>query len=334
MKKLILLFLLISLFSFVEAKRKNYPSFSCCSSNCNCSCSSGRCSSNCCSSNCCSSNCCSSNCCRLSTQKKDENVDAKKDVDIRESIREAYGKVAEEEGSCCGQGLSCCVGGCCGGGVDLSKYLGYTEEELDAIPEANLGLGCGHPVSLGELKKGYTVLDLGSGAGIDCFIAAKKVGPEGKVIGVDMTPAMLKKARTNAEQYGFENVEFRFGYIEDLPVSKSSIDVIISNCVINLSTDKFKVFQEAYRVLKPGGKMFVSDVVLLGELTPEQKKDTNLICACIGGALLKEDYTAKLEKAGFEIEIIDEDKEICKTWFGHNKLPISSLKFVAHKPTS
>lgn len=264
---------------------------------------------------CCS---CSSGCCG-SPKKTEEKVSRK------EVIKQEYGKVAE--------GIGCGVvgGGCCGGGTDLSKYLGYSKEELDAVADANLGLGCGHPVSLGEINEGDTVLDLGSGAGIDCFLASRKVGETGHVIGVDMTESMIKKARENATSGSFDNVEFRLGDIENLPVENDSVDIIISNCVINLTDDKFKVFQEANRVLKPGGKMYVSDVVLLSELSEGQKNDTKLLCACVGGALLKSDYLKKLEDAGFAVEIVGEDREISRTWFGHDDLPIESLKFIASK---
>ncbi|MFC1845531.1 arsenite methyltransferase [Candidatus Dependentiae bacterium] len=272
--------------------------------------------------------CCSgSECCTPPTAKVQEET-----TDYKEIIKQEYGKVAEGSSSSI-PGASCCatVGGCCGGGGDLSNYLGYSDEELRNIPDANLGLGCGHPVSLGEINQGDTILDLGSGAGIDCFIAAKMVGPTGTVIGVDMTEAMIKKARSNATKYGFENVEFRLGYIENLPVASNSVDIIISNCVINLSENKPAVFQEANRALRTGGRMFISDVVLLGPLSPEQTRDPELICACVGGALPKEEYIAALEQTGFEVEIVGEDREICQKWFGHDDLPIASLKFIAHK---
>lgn len=266
--------------------------------------------------NCSSKSCCNSNssCCSSSEKK------------IKESIKNAYGKVAQEGGSC-----SLFGGGCCGGGSDLSGEIGYSKEELDEMADANLGLGCGNPVSLGEFKEGYTVVDLGSGAGLDCFLASKKVGKTGLVIGVDMTPEMLKKARQNAEKYGIENVEFRKGDIENLPVATNTVDIIISNCVINLAPDKNKVFQEAYRVLKTGGKMYVSDVVLLNELSETQKTDVKLLCACVSGALLKNEYLAKLEYAGFTVEIVGEDTEINKKWFKNDELPISSLKYIAIK---
>lgn len=246
--------------------------------------------------------------------------------DVKDTVKQAYAKVVQEGGSC-----SLFGGGCCGGGCDLSGEIGYSKEELAALADANLGLGCGNPVSLGEFKEGFTVLDLGSGAGLDCFLAAKKVGLSGLVIGVDMTPAMIKKARANALKFGIENVEFRLGDIENLPVASNTVDIIMSNCVINLAPDKDKVFNEAYRVLKVGGKMYVADVVLLGELSETQKKDTKLLCACVSGALMKDLYLAKLKKVGFEIQIVDEDKEIGRKWFKTDELPISSLKFIAIK---
>jgi len=272
----------------------------------------------------CSPGCCESSVKQLSEKKEDS-------VSIKEIVKQEYGKVAEGKPNNVTGSLCCGTGGCCGGGSDLSQYLGYTAEELSAVPDANLGLGCGHPVSLGNINEGDTVLDLGSGAGIDCFLAAKKVGTTGNIIGVDMTEAMIQKARDNTQKYGFENVEFRLGEIENLPVASNSVDIVISNCVINLSEDKLKVFKEAHRVLKPGGKMYVSDVVLLAPLSTEQKNDSNLICACVGGAILKKEYIKKLEMAGFNIEIVGEDAEIGKTWFGNNDLQISSLKFIAYK---
>ncbi len=244
----------------------------------------------------------------------------------KEVIQQAYGTVAENGGVC-----SLFGGGCCGGGEEISKMIGYSKEELDALAGANLGLGCGNPISLGDMPAGAVILDLGSGAGLDCLLAAKRVGPTGKVIGVDMTDAMLNKARENAKQYGFKNVEFRKGDIEALPVDSNSIDIVISNCVINLAPDKLKVFKEAHRVLNTGGKMYVSDIVLLADLTPAQQKDEKLLCACVAGALLRSDYIAQLEQAGFEVNVVGEDFGIGKTWFNDASLPISSLKFIATK---
>lgn len=281
-----------------------------------------------CIAGCCGGNCCSnkeSAAVKMNPVKKLAHAQKSQSSDTKKIIQDAYGKVAKEKGFVC-QG-----GGCCGGGCNLSESVGYTREELEMFADANLGLGCGHPVSLGYIKAGDVVLDLGSGAGLDCFLAVRKVGPQGKVIGVDMTDAMIKKARENAKKYGFGNVEFRLGDIEALPVESNTIDVIMSNCVINLAPHKDLVFKEAARVLKQGGFMAISDVVLLKDLTEEQKKDTALLCACVSGALLKEAYIGMLENAGFQVTIIDEDSEINVKWFGNDELPIASLKFIARK---
>jgi len=186
--------------------------------------------------------------------------------------------------------------------------VGYSPEELKSVPEdANLGLGCGNPAALAAQKKGETVLDLGSGAGIDCFLAARKVGPSGKVIGVDMTPEMLDKARENARKNGYKNVEFRLGEIENLPVADNSVDVIISNCVINLSTDKPRVFREAFRVLRPGGRLMVSDLALRKALPPAIRESVEAYVACIAGALIKNDYLKAIREAGFKgVEVVSE----------------------------
>ncbi len=226
-----------------------------------------------------------------------------KDDEIRKVVREGYAQVARRQSSCCGP-----VDTAGGAPADISRQMGYSDEEMTSVPEgANLGLGCGNPVALAALEEGQVVVDLGSGAGFDCFLAARKVGPEGKVIGVDMTPDMLDKARANASAAGVENVEFRLGEIENLPVADNTADTIISNCVINLSPDKHRVFGEAFRVLKPGGRLMVSDIVLLAELPQFIRQPLAAYVGCISGAMLKEDYLAAIREAGFtDISIVDE----------------------------
>lgn len=244
-----------------------------------------------------------------------------KDQEIKKSVKEGYTKIAKGGCSCnCGCGVS---------NEEISKDIGYSNEEINNVPEANLGLGCGNPTALGTIKKGDTVLDLGSGAGFDAFLAAKKVGEKGKVIGVDMTPKMIKKAQANALRYKYNNVEFKLGDIEELPIKDNFVDVIISNCVINLAPNKDKVFKESFRVLKKGGKMFVSDIVLLEELTEEQKIDDGLLTGCVAGALQKEDYIKKMKKAGFNVKILGEDKDISKRQY--EGIALESLKVEALK---
>ena len=232
--------------------------------------------------------------------------------DIKKIVKVSYSKIAKE-----GCGCSC-------SNTKISKEIGYSAEELANVPDANMGLGCGNSTALGEIHKGDTVLDLGSGAGIDCFLAAKKVGETGKVIGVDMTESMVVRAKENSKKQGYKNIEFRLGEIENLPLEDNSIDVIISNCVINLSPDKEKVFREASRVLKKNGRMYVSDIVLLEELTNAQRENEELISCCVGGALLKEDYLKKIKNAGLKAKILSEDKEISKKQY--NGIALESLK--------
>ncbi len=229
-----------------------------------------------------------------------------KDEEIRRSVREGYGKIAKQSGSCCAPASPCC------GGADsatmISKNIGYSEEELRSVPEgANLGLGCGNPTALASLQKGEIVLDLGSGAGFDCFLAADRVGKQGKVIGVDMTPEMVERARENARKGSYKNVEFRLGEIEYMPVADSAVDVIISNCVINLSLDKKKVFKEAFRVLKSGGRLMISDIVLLKELPASVRESIEAYVGCIAGATMKDEYLRTIKAAGFRnVDIVEE----------------------------
>lgn len=221
------------------------------------------------------------------------------DEEKRTSVRERYGDIAKTGSSCCGDSSG---GSCCGASDSerISSAIGYSSAEIDAVPDgSNLGLGCGNPTAIAGIQSGETVLDLGSGAGFDCFLAAKQVGPEGRVIGVDMTPEMLERARGNAESTGYDNVEFRLGEIEHLPVADQSVDLIISNCVINLSPDKSAVFAEAYRVLKPGGRLMVSDIMIHGELPDAVREDAAAYSACVAGAIDRETYLSLMADAGF-----------------------------------
>jgi len=249
--------------------------------------------------------------------------DSMKGSDVKKAVKDAYGKIAESPG--------CCGGSCgCGGPVDsetISKAIGYSKDEMRAVPEANLGLGCGNPTALASIKEGDVVLDLGSGAGFDCFLASKKVGPNGRVIGVDMTERMVENARKLAEKYGYANVEFKLGDIESLPVDNGTVDVIISNCVVNLAPDKSAVFKEARRVLRNGGRMVLSDIVLLEELTAEQRDDKDLLAGCVAGAMMKDDYLGKLKTAGFEVRILGEDTKISKLQY--NGIALESIKIEA-----
>ncbi len=223
-------------------------------------------------------------------------------ADPRAVVREKYGAVAE--------GGSCGCGCCAAPADDASalESLGYTAEQRAAIPEgADLGLGCGNPLAHAELRPGETVLDLGSGAGIDCFLAAREVGPSGRVIGVDMTPAMLERARANRARVDAVNVEFRLGEIENLPVADASVDAIISNCVVNLSPEKPRVFREALRVLKPGGRLIVSDLVLTRPLGDELRRNVDLYVGCVAGAAQKDEYVRLIREAGFgDVRIVEE----------------------------
>lgn len=235
--------------------------------------------------------------------------------EIRQAVRQQYGQVAEGGG--CG-----CSPGCCGStdvsAETLSQALGYSATETSIVPEgANMGLGCGNPQAIANLKVGETVLDLGSGGGFDAFLAASQIGDAGKVIGVDMTPAMVSKARVNAEKGNYRNVEFRLGEIENLPVADDTVDVIISNCVINLSPDKQRVFAESFRVLKPGGRLAISDVVAFAELPEDMRRDLELYTGCMAGASQITEVEEMLRTSGFQQICVtpkDESKTFIQQW--------------------
>lgn len=259
------------------------------------------------------SSCCAPDCCSDNSEKTND--------DIRQNVRESYAKVAEANntGDACGIESSCCG---VSDDIDINTLnsirLGYSQEDIDSTPEgADMGLGCGNPRAIASLQFGHTVVDLGSGGGFDAFLASREVGESGKVIGVDMTPSMLSKARDNAQKAGFTNVEFRLGEIEYLPIEDESVDVIISNCVINLSPNKAQVFRDTFRVLKPAGRLAISDVVATVELPEEMRNDEKLYAGCMGGASLIEDIEAMLSNAGFEsinITPKDESREFIRDW--------------------
>ena len=229
--------------------------------------------------------------------------------DLKNIVRDSYKKIATKESD-----FSCC-------GEDISKSIGYSNEDMDTVPkDSNLGLGCGNPHLIANISEGETVLDLGSGAGFDCFLASKKVGDKGLVIGVDMTPEMLSEARNNAIKSNYKNIDFRLGEIENLPVADSIVDIIISNCVINLSPNKQRVYDEAYRVLKTGGRLSISDIVLMKDLTQEMKQDEKLYCGWVTGASSVEELEVYLTKSGFKnikIDVKPVSKEYKEKW-GHN----------------
>lgn len=234
--------------------------------------------------------------------------------EIKKVVRETYGRRAGQGSSCCGppeartEAEARPRAGSSEAAEIISREIGYSAEDLKAVPEgANLGLGCGNPIALASLKEGETVLDLGAGAGFDCFLAANMVGENGRVIGVDMTPEMIDRARENAGKGNYRNVEFRLGEIENIPAADASVDVVISNCVINLAPDKRRVFGEAFRVLKPGGRMMVSDIVLCKELPDFVRKSVEAYVGCIAGAVKKDEYLLSIRDAGFrEVEVVDE----------------------------
>jgi SAM-dependent methyltransferase len=271
-----------------------------------------------------------------------------KEREIKKAVREGYARIAKQASSCCSSSI-------CGTALseEISRKIGYTEEEiLAAPPESNLGLGCGNPVALASIREGETVLDLGSGAGFDCFLAVRKVGKGGQVIGVDMTSEMVERARANARKGGFMNIDFRQGELENLPVSDSYVDLVISNCVINLVPNKLRVFKEAFRVLKPGGRLMVSDIVLLRELPGFVKGSTQAYIGCLSGAVMKEEYLEAIRSAGFQgVKVVDESpfpldcmihdstgkalldsSEVTSEQLREVEASVSSIKVSANKP--
>lgn len=243
---------------------------------------------------------------------------------VRAQVRQHYGSLVRTSSSCCGPGApgqGGCGPGCCGSATDVSEHaimLGYAEADAVSIPEgANLGLGCGNPVAIASLQPGETVLDLGSGAGFDCFLAARRVGPDGHVIGVDMTPDMVARARANAQKADLPWVDFRLGEIEHLPVADASVDLIMSNCVVNLSPDKPAVMREAYRVLRAGGRLAIADTVATGTLPEQARQDLALWSCCIAGASTVDEWHALLAEAGFvEIRVVPKEssRALIATW--------------------
>lgn len=252
--------------------------------------------------------------------------------DVRTAVRDHYASVARSGGA------TGCAPNCCQPGSNASMALGYSNEELASVPEgADMGLGCGNPQAIAALKAGETVLDLGSGGGIDCFLAATQVGPTGRVIGVDMTPDMISKARTNAQKLGTSWVEFRLGEIEHLPVADATVDVILSNCVINLSPDKAAVYREAYRVLKPGGRLAISDVVATGDIPETVKGSVSALTGCVAGAANVESLREMLREARFEdirIRLKEGSREIIEGWIPGAKAEdyVASATIEAVKP--
>ena len=266
----------------------------------------------------------------MSYQDKEKIIDA---------VRENYAKIAEKEGGDCG----CNPSSCCGtetvqNVTDVSVNLGYSTEDLQNLPDnANMGLGCGNPQAIAALKPGERVLDLGSGGGIDCFLASRAVGENGHVIGVDMTPEMVSKARNNKLKGNYPNVDFRLGEIENLPVADNSVDTIISNCVINLSPDKKRVFQEAFRVLKSGGRLAISDIVATAELPAEIRADMALYTGCVAGASMIDDLQQILEEIGYrdiQIQPKDESRKFISEWIPGSKVAdyILSANIMVIKP--
>ncbi len=259
-------------------------------------------------------------------------MNAQTNDSIRAAVRDQYGNIARSSSR------DSCSPGCCGPGASASLNLGYSPDDLAAVPEgANMGLGCGNPHAIAALKAGEIVLDLGAGAGFDCFLAARQVGPSGRVIGVDMTPEMVATARANAGKFEATNVEFRVGEIEHLPVADGTIDAILSNCVINLSPDKAAVFHEAFRVLKPGGRLAISDVVKVQSLPKALEDNVAALTGCVSGSATVETIQVLLREAGFErisVDVIAESREFIRDWIPGSGVEnyVASARITAVKP--
>jgi len=254
---------------------------------------------------------------------KETSAEAEANDTLRDAVRDRYGEIARSGGGCCGPASSCCGGAATAPLAVDSTRLGYSREELAAVPEgADLGLGCGNPQAIAALRPGEVVVDLGAGAGFDCFLASRRVGESGRVIGVDMTPNMVTRARANAREEGYTNVEFRLGEIEHLPVADGSVDCILSNCVINLSPDKAQVFRDAYRVLRPGGRLAISDTVATTPLPESVQRDLNLATGCIAGAASVAEIEGWLAAAGFTaiaIQPNEASRAVIRDWLpGHD----------------
>lgn len=277
-----------------------------------------------------------------SSQDQSSSRTALSEREQRDAVRNRYSTIAQAESGCCEpQSGATTSSSCCDDSDAIasdSEQLGYTTDDIDAVTEgADMGLGCGNPTAIASLEHGHTVLDLGSGGGFDCFLAAQEVGPEGRVIGVDMTPEMVERARENIEKNDAANVEFRLGEIEHLPIADETIDVIISNCVINLSPDKPQVFTEAYRVLRPGGWLAISDVVMTAEIPEELRADPESVSGCIAGAASISDLESLLGEAGFEevtVDPKDDSHEFIREWSAEHDLEeyIVSATIEGRKP--